>query len=347
MARYLIPLAFLLTLFSAERIEIYEDWQPDALGNAFDSSFLSALEQKGYSVRRWDRKAHEPFLLTWKKVKTWADFKHWLGFGLPRKTALDEGTAYLVFSNLGVHIKDLNLGKIPSERMILFTWEPPTVQQEIWEPKIQKHFHKIYTWNDDLVDNVRFFKFYYPVRVPRIAEIVPYEERQFLTLIASRLSSKHPNELYSEREKLIRFFETRPDVEFDLYGRNWAKRKFRTWKGAIPDKMAVLKNYRFAIAYENSTESGYVTEKIWDCFAAGVVPVYWGAPNIEKYVPSDCFIDRRKFENDEALLAFLQKMTKEEWEKYLKRAETFLQSETAEKFTQENYTRTLSEAVSS
>jgi alpha(1,3/1,4) fucosyltransferase len=55
------------------------------------------------------------------------------------------------------------------------------------------------------------------------------------------------------------------------------------------------------------------------------VPVYWGAPNVENYIPSDCFIDRRKFESNEALLAFLQKMTKEEWEGYLERAQIFLQ----------------------
>src|SRR6185436_18780246 len=75
MTRFLIPFAFLLTLFSSERVEIYEDWQPDARGNAFDSRIIAALEQKGYSARRWDRKAHEPFLLTWKRVKTWVDFK--------------------------------------------------------------------------------------------------------------------------------------------------------------------------------------------------------------------------------------------------------------------------------
>jgi hypothetical protein len=91
MARYLIPFLFLLTLFSAERIEIYEDWQPDALGAAFDPRIIAVLEQKGYSARRWDRKAHEPFLLTWKRVKTWVDFKHWLGLGLPRKTRWKRG----------------------------------------------------------------------------------------------------------------------------------------------------------------------------------------------------------------------------------------------------------------
>ncbi len=348
LTRHFFAFAFALALLSAQRVEIYEDWVPDAIGDAsFECRICTALEQKGYSARRWDRKAHEQFLLTWKIVKNWADFKHWLGFGLPRKCPLEDDTAYVIFCNLGVHIKDLDLGKIPPRQLILFAWEPPTVQAEIWDPKIQERFHKIYTWNDDLVDNVRFFKFYYPSLSQKITEPVPYEDRKFLTLIASRLTSKHPHQLYSQREHLIRFFEERPDVEFDLYGRYWQKRKFHSWKGTIPDKMAVLKHYRFAIAYENSSESGYITEKLWDCFAAGVVPVYWGAPNIENYVPADCFIDRRKFASNEALLAFLLTMTRKEWEGYLEKAGVFLQSKEAQKFTVEHYAQTLAEAVSS
>ena len=355
MFRSLIGLALLSTLLAAQRVEIYEDWHADAVGEAsfekpaegisFYYIIRQSLEKKGYSVRHWDREAHKPFLLKWKSVQSWTDFKHRLGIGLPRKQVLEGETAYLIFSNLGVHLRELDLGRIPKEKMILFAWEPPSVQPEIWDPKIQKHFHKIYTWNDDLVDGIRFFKFYLPMFHPRIAEPIPYENRKFLTFIASRLSSKHPNELYSQREKIIRFFEERPEVPFDLYGKFWAKKKFRVWKGVIPDKIAVLKQYRFAIAYENSRETGYITEKLWDCFAAAVVPIYWGAPNIESYIPSDCYIDRRKFKNDEALLAYLEAMTKEEWETYIEKAGAFLKSEATQKFTLEHYARTLADAV--
>ncbi|HSX37230.1 MAG TPA: glycosyltransferase family 10 [Chlamydiales bacterium] len=312
---------------------------------SISSEILAAFEKKGYSATRWNREASRPFLLTWKGVKNWEDCKHWLGFGLPRKHALREGTSYVIFSNLGVHLKNFNLGNLPKDRLILFTWEPPAVQSEIWDAEIQKYFHKIYTWHDDLVDNVRFFKFSLPYLSERIERLIPYEERKFLTCIASRLSSKHPHELYSEREKVIRFFEARPDVEFDLYGRYWEKRKFRTWKGVISDKMEVLKYYRFAIAYENSVEPGYITEKLWDCFAAGVVPIYWGAPNIVDYVPLDCFIDRKKFHSDEELLLYLQNMKKQEWEGYVERANAFLQSEKAERFKFVEYVRTLTNAV--
>jgi len=351
---YLLYLASLL-LLSAQWVEIYEDWLPDAVGEttfeqplhgaSLHYEIRKALEEKGFSVRRWDRKAHRPFLLTWKAVKSWSDFIHWLGLGLPRKQILDNQTAFVLFSNLGPLLKDLDLSRIPRRQKILFAWEPPTVQPEIWDPKIQAQFEKIYTWNDDLVDNIRYFKFYYPVFVPRISPLVPYEERKFLTLIVSRLSSPHPHELYSERERLIRFFEARPDLEFDLYGRHWSKRNFRVWKGEIPDKLAVLKQYRFAIAYENSIETGYITEKLWDCLIAGVVPIYWGAPNVQDFIPAECFIDRRQFESHEALLAYLQAMKKEEWEGYIERAGSFLRSEKTQKFTINHFAKIIAEAV--
>ena len=114
----------------------------------------------------------------------------------------------------------------------------------------------------------------------------------------------------------------------------------------MPGKMQVLKNYKFALAYENANINGYITEKLWDCFVLGVVPVYWGPDNITDYVPADCFIDRRRFADDAEVLAFIHAMTKEEWEGYIERADAFLQTETARLFTPKNYARTIGEAVS-
>ena len=37
--------------------------------------------------------------------------------------------------------------------------------------------------------------------------------------------------------------------------------------------------------------SGYITEKILDCLESGIVPIYAGAPNIDRIIPNDCFID--------------------------------------------------------
>lgn len=40
-------------------------------------------------------------------------------------------------------------------------------------------------------------------------------------------------------------------------------------------KMDVFRRYRFCIAIENTIAYDYVTEKLWDAFAAGCVPIYY------------------------------------------------------------------------
>ena len=46
---------------------------------------------------------------------------------------------------------------------------------------------------------------------------------------------------------------------------------------------AYLKGYMFNVAMENSSNGYYFTEKICNCFASKIVPIYWGCPNIDKY----------------------------------------------------------------
>ena len=42
--------------------------------------------------------------------------------------------------------------------------------------------------------------------------------------------------------------------------------------------------------FENSITDGYITEKIFNVFASGSIPIYNGAPNITNFVNSESFI---------------------------------------------------------
>ena len=44
----------------------------------------------------------------------------------------------------------------------------------------------------------------------------------------------------------------------------------------IPSKLEVFKAYRFALCFENDLYPGYVTEKVFDAWTAGTLPIYWG-----------------------------------------------------------------------
>ncbi|MDE6886408.1 MAG: hypothetical protein K2P17_05175 [Helicobacteraceae bacterium] len=37
-----------------------------------------------------------------------------------------------------------------------------------------------------------------------------------------------------------------------------------------------LQHYKFNICFENASYNGYLTEKLFDAFAAGCIPIYWG-----------------------------------------------------------------------
>ena len=60
-------------------------------------------------------------------------------------------------------------------------------------------------------------------------------EQKLLTIIANDrcglfLFEKHPNELYSEREKAVRYFQDKCPKDFDLYGDYWPDDLKKCWK---------------------------------------------------------------------------------------------------------------------
>lgn len=339
-----IFLVFFIGAIQCGEIELFCDYAWEAKrqdmlpleGQSLPCMIRRKLMEKGDDIRSWELDRYLPRLLNWKGVHNVRDFFHWLGFG-EEKELMSSNTKFWVFWNLGLKMRECNLGKIPKEKLVLVMWEPPSVQPELYDPKTHALFGKIFTWDDDLVDHQKFFKMQYPALNSKIANIPPFEEKKFCTMIARRLTSGHPKELYSERKRAIKFFETKPDGEFDLYGYGWKKR-YKNYRGSLANKLETLKEYKFSICYENTGDiKGYISEKIFDCFAAGVVPIYLGASNIADYIPKDCFIDKRKFATYEELYQFLKAVTKEEYQSYLDRAEAFIHSEQAKVFTNEYF----------
>ena len=50
----------------------------------------------------------------------------------------------------------------------------------------------------------------------------------------------------------------------------------------VKDKITWQRDYKFSIAFENSSKPGYTTEKILDACYAHTIPIYWGNPEIAK-----------------------------------------------------------------
>ena len=113
--------------------------------------------------------------------------------------------------------------------------------------------------------------------------------------------------------------------------RRWANACTTLWpfpKASYPywqEKVLVLRHYPFTLAIEGSDapgKSGLVSEKLFDAFAAGTVPIYWGAPRhvVERFAPSPrSFIHVDDFPKGlEQLAAYLARLAKNPTEYYAK-----------------------------
>lgn len=79
-------------------------------------------------------------------------------------------------------------------------------------------------------------------------------------------------------------------------------------------QVAVMRDYRFCIAMENSVAEDYVTEKVYAALDAGCLPVYYGAPNGLDFVPvPEAVIDYRALGGTpEALMAEIVRLNEDE-----------------------------------
>jgi hypothetical protein len=143
---------------------------------------------------------------------------------------------------------------------------------------------------------------------------------------------------------------------FDLYGEGWDCRHpavepalhataQRAYRGSVANKLALLAKYRFALVYENTRFSGYISEKLFDCFFARCIPIYSGAPDIAQYVPPATFIDVRQFPSFEELERFLRHTSEEDAKRYLDAAHSFLISPAFESWCADRFARDLVDAL--
>ncbi|MDD3269862.1 MAG: glycosyltransferase family 10 [Syntrophomonadaceae bacterium] len=224
------------------------------------------------------------------------------------------------------------------EKLILMLWEGPVVIPQNWEFENLKHFSKLLTWNDELVDNRQYFKFYYPqTELPYYGIELPYAEKKLCTMIVSNKMYPQPQELYSERIKAIRYFGEMIPEQFDLYGYGWDY-SVNCYRGTVKSKEHAYARYKYAVCYENTTGlKGYITEKIFDCFRGGCVPIYLGADNVSNYIPPETFIDRRDFGSYDDLLQYLITMDEQRYQRYITNIAAYAHSEKFELFGIDNF----------
>jgi hypothetical protein len=139
-----------------------------------------------------------------------------------------------------------------------------------------------------------------------------------------------------------------PGITNRIATRSYRKNLAKLYKGPVPglDKNRVLGTYKFNFCFENSAGlKGYITEKIFDCFFSNTVPVYYGASDIEQYIPKNCFISFTDFSTIGALQKYLAGMDYNRYIQYLNHADDFLRSPAAGYFSTDEFIQTLYRAT--
>lgn len=286
-----------------------------------------------------------------------------LGFELITSDLVAPESADLVLYNEMPKPFPLSINK---EKSFLLLFESELIRPDNWNKNNHQFFKKIFTWDDRLVDEKKYFKFNFPNKIS--TTVIDKEKRKkLITLIAGNKNCSHPKELYSERIKSIRWFEKNHPEDFDYYGIGWdysislwwqkvfkklkllsliPKSPSLCYRGKVASKFETLKNYQFSICYENGRDiDGYITEKIIDCFVSGNIPVYWGPTNIENHIPQNTFIKRIDFKTHEELYSYLKNMNLEMIQEYQKNIHDFLKSDMGYRFSNEYFVEVIIKGI--
>ena len=123
-------------------------------------------------------------------------------------------------------------------------------------------------------------------------------------VIASFISSSDNK---SGREEYLQ--ELSRHIEIHHYGKFLNNRLLEEDHG-WNTKIDVFRQYQFAIAFENSISTDYITEKYYDPLLVGTIPIYLGAPNIDDYAPGyNCHINVNDFSDPASLAAYLTEVS--------------------------------------
>ena len=237
-------------------------------------------------------------------------------------------------------------------------FEPPVVDPSLYKalPELTAAFERVYVHNTtgdgyslEGVDASRLRQLYWPQ--PRHEVIAHYWERtdrldRIVVINGNHIPRKVPNELYSKRIEAMGALA--PLGVVDLYGRGWAKWWSRAsmwlpywrnrkmlmaiYKGACDSKYEVLSRYKFSLCFENMAMKGYVTEKIFDCFYAGAVPLYLGATDITELLPQAAYVDCRRFASWAQMQEFVGQMTEREFQAMRQAGRAFISSSQGQKY---------------
>lgn len=150
-----------------------------------------------------------------------------------------------------------------------------------------------YAFSFDYLNNERNYRLpiyrlnyaYKDLIIPQQNSMTDFEKRKFCCFLYSNPRCKVRNQFYH----LLSSYKT-----IDSGGK-----LFQNIPKPVPvgDEIEWMRNYKFCIAFENSSFPGYTTEKLLHALVANTIPIYWGNPLIYKDFNPNAFINVHEFRN--------------------------------------------------
>lgn len=76
-------------------------------------------------------------------------------------------------------------------------------------------------------------------------------------------------------------------------------------RGDQENKINFLNYFKFNISFENTSNNGYITEKIIQPMFTNTIPIYWGAPDVINDFNENAFINVHNFKTDDDLIEYI------------------------------------------
>ncbi len=243
----------------------------------------------------------------------------------------------LVYVSL-CHVQELphNTLKRTDVRRILYTIESPNIRhQQQWdEAFLRQHFDHLLTYWEPLLKDTQFTTFC-PANCHHLSldddldmallhtPTKPVDRDVVIVLECRDLRGKYTiNNTELTCLDSLRKHYVQELTDITAYGLGWSTKinpKLKighTFHRSLDPQPAVdlIKNFTFVLILENTNAQGYVSEKIYDAFIAGCIPIYLGNNNDRVNIPTDMYIDLHKFKTSRDLQNFLDSLSLEDIE---------------------------------
>jgi glycosyltransferase involved in cell wall biosynthesis len=217
-------------------------------------------------------------------------------------------------------------------RRIAYTLESPNIRHQAqWDSVwLRNHFDHILTYWTPLLKDPSFATFYphnthhmdfnNPLDMQYLGES---PNTKSMCMVLERRDLRGTYSIHGQQLECLDYLreEVVQALAIDVYGRGWETYKDhpsikpRRTEGRMVDNLKtvdIIKQYTFNVIIENCTADGYVSEKIYDTFIAGAIPVYYGNNNVHVDIPKDMYIDLRQFQTSKDLRTYIDAMTNDQ-----------------------------------